>query len=125
MVKATWPPGATSPGEDMEMGLRLNSMGKRLDYTPKAIVHHRRQDGLVSLGKMMYRWHYWGYLAMRKVRGAAFWFYLKTIIKVLLRNLHTDLLQEHSLRLAALSTAMSRVEFLAALRAALTSRRVS
>jgi len=110
-------------GEDTEMGFRLNSMGKRLDYTPDAIVHHQRTDTVISICKMMYRWYYWGYLAMREVRGAAFGFYFKTIIKIVLRNIHTDLCHEHSPRLAALSILLSRIEFFAMLRAALKARR--
>jgi len=111
-------------GEDTEIGFRLESMGKRLDYNPKAIVHHQRTDSILSLCKMMFRWYYWGYIAMRKVRGAAFLFYIKTIVKVLLRNLHADLIQERSPRLAFVSVLMSRVELLATLKAALTARRV-
>ncbi len=111
-------------GEDTEMGFRLESMGKRLDYNPKAIVHHQRTDTIISLCKMMFRWYYWGYIAMRKVRGAAFSFYIKTCIKVLLRNIYTDLVQEKSPRLAFVSVLMSRVELLATLKAALTARRV-
>jgi len=110
-------------GEDAELGFRLNAMGRRLVYAPDAIVHHKRTDTIISLCKMMYRWYYWGYLAMRKARGAAFWFYFKTIIKVTLRNLHTDLFHEKSPRLALLSILLSRIEFFAALRAAFTARR--
>ena len=88
-------------GEDTEVGFRLNAIGKRLVYTPDAIVHHQRTDTLISLCRMMYRWYYWGYLAMRKVRGAAFAFYVKTCVKVLLRNLYIDLFREKSARLAA------------------------
>ncbi len=109
-------------GEDTEMGFRLNSMGKRLAYTPDAIVHHQRTDTIITLCKMMYRWHYWGYLAMRKVRGAAFGFYIKTIIKVTLRNIHIDLIRERSPRLAFVSILMSRIEFFAMLKAAVTVR---
>jgi len=111
-------------GEDTEMGFRLGSMGKRLDYNPRAIVHHQRTDNIPSLCKMMFRWYYWGYIAMRKVRGAAFLFYVKTIVKVVLRSLRTDLIQERSPRLAFVSVLMSRIELLATLKAALTARRV-
>jgi len=110
-------------GEDAEMGFRLNEVGKRLVYTPDAIVHHQRTDTVISLCKMMYRWYYWGYLAMRKVRGAAFRFYMKTIVKVVLRNLHIDLFHERSPRLAFVSILMSRVEFLATIRASFAARR--
>lgn len=110
-------------GEDAEMGFRLNQMGKRLAYTPDAIVHHQRTDTFVSLFKMMYRWYYWGYLAMRKARGAAFSFYFKTVIKVVFRNLRIDIGQERSVRLALLSLLLSRVEFMATLSAALAARR--
>ena len=36
-------------GEDAEMGFRLVSMGKRLDYNPKATVHHQRTDSILGL----------------------------------------------------------------------------
>jgi GT2 family glycosyltransferase len=110
-------------GEDAEIGFRLNRIGKRLAYTPDAIVHHERTDTFVSLCKMMYRWYYWGYLAMRKARGAAFRFYFKTVIKVVFRNLRIDIAQERSVRLALLSIFLSRVEHFATLRAALATRR--
>lgn len=110
-------------GEDAEMGFRLNRVGKRLAYTPDALVHHQRTDNIISLCKMMYRWYYWGYLAMRKARGAAFRFYFKTVIKVLLRNLRIDLIEQKSPRLALLSILLSRVEHFATLRAALAARR--
>jgi len=105
-------------GEDAEMGFRLNALGMRLAYTPDAVVHHQRTDTFLSLCKMMFRWYFWGYLAMRKVRGAAFIFYVKTCVKVLLRNLYIDLVREKSPRLAVLSILLSRVELFATLRAA-------
>ena len=105
------------------MGFRLNAMGMRLAYTPDAIVHHQRTDTFISLSRMMYRWYYWGYLAMRKVRGAAFAFYIKTCVKVLLRNLYIDLIREKSPRLAALSILLSRIELFATFRAALAARK--
>ncbi|MCD6326879.1 glycosyltransferase, partial [bacterium] len=111
-------------GEDMDMGLRLNSMGRRLCYTPDAIVHHQRTDTVISICKMMFRWHYWGYLAMRKTRGKAFTFYLKTIGKVLLRNLYIDLIRHKSPRLAALSIVMFRTELVAMVKAAVGASRI-
>lgn len=56
-------------GEDVDMGLRLNKMGKTLVYAPGAKVVHYRRDTFWSLVRMVYRAYKFGYLAYLKNRG--------------------------------------------------------
>lgn len=53
-------------GEDMDLGFRLHRSGRRLMYTPKAVVYHMRSDDRRSVRKMAYRHCYGGFLAQRK-----------------------------------------------------------
>lgn len=53
-------------GEDMDLGFRLRSAGRRLIYTPKAVVYHMRTDDGLSVQQMAYRHCYGGFLAQRK-----------------------------------------------------------
>lgn len=53
-------------GEDMDLGFRMRNAGRRLVYTPKAVVHHMRMDDKRSVQKMAYRHCYGGFLAQRK-----------------------------------------------------------
>lgn len=56
-------------GEDVDMGLRLNKMGRVLVYTPVAKVVHYRRDTFWSLVRMVYRAYKFGYLAFFKNCG--------------------------------------------------------
>ncbi len=56
-------------GEDVDMGLRLNKMGKTLVYVPEAKVVHYRRDTFWSLVRMVYRAYKFGYLAFLKNKG--------------------------------------------------------
>lgn len=56
-------------GEDVDMGLRLNKMGKTLVYEPGAKVVHYRRDTFWSLVRMVYRAYKFGYMAYLKNRG--------------------------------------------------------
>lgn len=56
-------------GEDVDMGLRLNKMGKTLVYEPGAKVVHHRRDTFWSLVRMVYRAYKFGYLAFLKTKG--------------------------------------------------------
>lgn len=56
-------------GEDVDMGLRLNKIGKTLVYAPGAKVIHYRRDTFWSLVRMVYRAYKFGYLAYLKNRG--------------------------------------------------------
>ncbi len=56
-------------GEDVDMGLRLNKMGRTLVYEPGARVVHYRRDTPWSLVKMVYRAYKFGYLAHLKNGG--------------------------------------------------------
>lgn len=56
-------------GEDVDMGLRLNKMGKTLVYEPLAKVVHHRRDTFWSLARMVYRAYKWGYFAYLKNAG--------------------------------------------------------
>jgi glycosyltransferase involved in cell wall biosynthesis len=53
-------------GEDMDLGFRMRCTGRRLVYTPKAVVHHMRKDDNRSVQKMAYRHCYGGFLAQGK-----------------------------------------------------------
>ncbi len=53
-------------GEDMDLGFRLHQAGRRLMYTPRAVVYHMRRDDRRSVRKMAYRHCYGGFLAQRK-----------------------------------------------------------
>jgi GT2 family glycosyltransferase len=57
-----------SSGEDVELGLRLTSLGHRLIYEPTIVVTHARVDTWQSLYKMVDRWIYYGKLA-EKLHG--------------------------------------------------------
>jgi len=72
-------------GEDIEIGTRLKNKGYRLIYEPSAAVLHLKHDSLSSLTKAIYRWYYWGIIALRKNRKRFFINYLKIIIKNPLR----------------------------------------
>lgn len=56
-------------GEDVDMGLRLNALGKKLIYEPEARVRHNRTDSWASLARMVYRAYKWGYFAYFKNDG--------------------------------------------------------
>ncbi|MFN8607336.1 MAG: glycosyltransferase [Vulcanimicrobiota bacterium] len=47
-------------GEDVDLGLRLNRLGHRLDFEPAMLVYHARRDDWGSLYKMADRWSYFG-----------------------------------------------------------------
>lgn len=53
-------------GEDMDLGFRMRHAGRRLIYTPKAVVYHMRMDDSRSVQKMAYRHCYGGFMAQRK-----------------------------------------------------------
>jgi len=44
------------PGEDSELCLKLNSMGKFIFYNPKIIVHHSPRSNLISYVRQVYRY---------------------------------------------------------------------
>jgi len=111
-------------GEDMELGFRLRQEGQILSYTPEAVVYHKKSDSLKTLCKMMYRWYLFGYAAWEKNRGRAFDFYVKTCIKVLLRNLATDIIRRRSPALACISLAAFLFELKATLDGARACRTI-
>lgn len=72
-------------GEDVEMGYRIRKHGYKLGYNPQAIVHHQRQDRLLTLFKMVYKWDYWGFLAVLKNDATA----VKTCLEIAIGNFQT------------------------------------
>lgn len=98
-------------GEDMELGLRLKKSGYSLIYTPHAKVNHLRTDSFKSLSKMIFNWYYYGFIALKKVRGKAAFWYFYVISKHLVRNIFQDVLIYKSIGLAVISVCMASVEY--------------
>ena len=63
-------------GEDLDIGLRIHKAGYKLSYTPEAVVDHLHCDTVDSIKKLMYRWSYWSYVALRKNRAKSYSSYL-------------------------------------------------
>ncbi len=53
-------------GEDMDISYRIRKAGYTLAYTPKAFVHHLREDSYETIKKMTFRHCFWGFLAQKK-----------------------------------------------------------
>lgn len=80
-------------GEDVDLGLRLNRRGCRLEYEPRMLVYHARRDDWSSLYKMADRWSYFGRQA-GLVNGQpqrAWWFWAVWVVWASLRQVLRDL----------------------------------
>ncbi len=53
-------------GEDVDLSIRVRQKGYTLVYTPYAEVRHHRNDSIVTLAAMIYRWWRWGHYAHLK-----------------------------------------------------------
>lgn len=82
-------------GEDVELGLRLNRQGHRLEYEPRMLVYHARRDDWLSLYKMADRWSYFGRQAglVNGQQLRAWWFWVIWVCWASLRQLAKDLPQ--------------------------------
>jgi len=71
-------------GEDLDIGLRIHKAGYKLSYTPEAVVDHLHCDTVDSIKKLMYRWSYWSYVALRKNRAKSYSSYLGLVKQLFL-----------------------------------------
>lgn len=107
-------------GEDVEIGYRIRNHAYKLAYNPQAIVYHQRHDRLATLLRMVYRWHYWGFLAVLKNDAGAF----KTCFGMTIGNslmwLSTD--RRQGIRFIVVTIPCMVVSLVALLRSFLTFR---
>ena len=80
-------------GEDVDLGLRLNRLGHRLEYEPRMLVYHARRDDWDSLYKMADRWSYFGRQAglVNGLPYRAWWFWVVWVLWASLRQFVRDL----------------------------------
>ena len=111
-------------GEDVDIGIKINNLGLKLVYIPKAIVYHKRNDDFASLREMLFRWYFWGYMAKRRNNIPAFANYVKIILSNLIKNIIYDLINKKSPSLALLSLKACWVELRATLIAFASQRQL-
>jgi glycosyltransferase involved in cell wall biosynthesis len=105
--------------EDMDLGLRLTSAGRRLLYWPKARVFHQRQDDLASLRRTMMNWYRAAYRAKSINRAkpqTLLWGTLRRLVEDPLR----DLVLWRDPALVPLSLSLNWIKLWVLIQAALT-----
>ena len=110
--------GLKTNAEDMDIGYRLSDAGRRLVYTPEAIVYHQRKDDFQSLRRMMYNWYYWAFIVKRKNQRNPWSLAFGTGRRMLFTDTLHDLIIRRDIRLAKLDINLSVVKFKALLDAA-------
>lgn len=82
-------------GEDVDLGLRLNRLGYRLEYDPRMLVYHARRDDWESLYKMADRWSYFGRQAglLNGQPRRKWWFWVIWVTFASMRQLVRDIPQ--------------------------------
>ena len=107
-------------GEDVDIGIKITRLGLKLVYTPNAIVYHGRSDDFDSLKKMLYQWHFWGYIAKIRNNYPAFFPHLRIIISNLIKNISYDLIVQKNPYLAFLSLKAAGIKLKATFNALLS-----
>jgi len=110
-----WRPGA----EECDLGHRLRARGHRLVFTPDAVVHHIRDDNLLSLMELNWRW--WGgeYVARKRNNLPTMLPFVRFATKELVEHLRSDVRTDRDLALVAIDVAAYVVRVAAIVRAAL------
>jgi biofilm PGA synthesis N-glycosyltransferase PgaC len=110
-----WRPGA----EECDLGHRLRAAGYSLVFTPEAVVQHMRDDNLLSLMELNWRWWAGGYVARRRNNLPTMLPFLQYATWELVQHLRSDVRTDRDLALVAIDVAAYVVRVAAIVRAAL------
>lgn len=102
-------PSFRTNAEDMDIGLRINTLGYRLKYLPNAKVYHQRTDDMVSLRRTMGAWYTSAYKA-KSINNARPWTLFVGTLRRMVSDPLSDLIYRQSYQLAKTSWQMGQIK---------------